>query len=167
MKKLKHIILVLALACAIAGCESSNQIIAAHISNITSAGSSDYSLQVIFDSDTRIEQKYYDIQVKSSVENLDFTFFRQGEGKFSANIAQKDRWNSLTSIIYSSLGQPDRQTFSQLKDAQNAIYVFNVSQPTTLIFRVVAGECENDADGGGQILANTQQISEEFVLKCG
>lgn len=167
MKKLKFLALLIMCACIFAGCENSNEITVAYLSNATSAGSDDYSVKISFQQDDRVEEKYYDIQIMSDVENLSFTFFREGDGQMSATISQKDRWNSLTSLIYSSMGQEGRETFSRIKDAVDVIYVFNVEQPAKLFFRVVAGEVEDNAEGTGQILANTQPVSEDFVLNCG
>lgn len=166
MKKIKFLALLIICACIFAGCESSNEITVAYLSNATSAGSEDYAVKITFQQDDRVEKKYYDIQIMSDVDDLQFTFFQEGEGKMSATISQSNRWNSLTSIIYSSMGQEGKESFEQLKNAVDVIYVFNVEKPAKLFFRVVAGEVEDNADGTGEILANTQPVSADFVLNC-
>lgn len=166
MKKIKFLALLIICACIFAGCESSNEITVAYLSNATSAGSEDYAVKITFQQDDRVENKYYDIQIMSDVDDLQFTFFQEGEGKMSATISQSNRWNSLTSIIYSSMGQEGKESFEQLKNAVDVIYVINVEKPAKLFFRVVAGEVEDNADGTGEILANTQPVSADFVLNC-
>ena len=43
-------------------------------------------------------------------------------------------------------------------------YIFNVSKTCKLIFRVVAGEATENSAKTGQILANFEPVSDDFVL---
>ena len=166
MKKIRFLTLLLVFAVLLVGCEKSNQIIVAYLSNATAAGSHDFSLKIDFQEDKRVEDKYYDIQIMSDVDDLSIIFFKENEQKISANIAESNRWNSLTSLKYYGLGEESKENFEKLKEALDQIYVFRVDKSAKLIFRVVAGEAEENATKTGQILVNTQPVSQEFVLNC-
>ena len=102
----------------------------------------------------------------SDTQDLQITFWKENDSKLSTNITEKDIWLSLTSLKVSSAGLEGQETFGQLKDAVTDIYIFNVSKPCKLIFRVVAGQIAENSDKTGFVILNTAPISDDFVLNC-
>lgn len=166
MKKLKYLFIPFLLCLAFCGCEASTSIRVASLSEITAAGSSDYAVRIEFADDERLEDKEYDIQLKCDTENVNLTFWREGEQKITSSISVKNRWHSLTSIKADAAGLSGKEQFKKLKVAVSESYIFNVSAPCKLTFRVVAGEATENSAKTGQILANVDPVSDEFVLEC-
>lgn len=166
MKKLFLIIFPFFVLVSFIGCESMANVKIATFSNITSAGSENYAMRINFQNDSRYQEKYYDIQVMSDTQDLQITFWKENNSKLSTNITEKDIWLSLTSLKVSSAGLEGQETFGQLKDAVTDIYIFNVSKPCKLIFRVVAGQIAENSDKTGFVILNTAPISDDFVLNC-
>lgn len=166
MKKLKYLFIPLAICAALSGCEASTSIKVASLSEITAAGSSDYAIRIEFADDDRLEQKEYDIQLKCDTENVDLTFWRESEQKITSSISVKNRWHSLTSLKVDAAGLSGQESFQKLKDAVSESYIFNVSAPCKLTFRVVAGEATENSAKTGQILANVDPVSDELTIEC-
>ncbi len=167
MKKLRFLWLLPVISCIfLFGCENSNKIYVASFSEITAAGSTDYGVKISFADDKRVEEKYYDVQLMSDENDVGMTIFLEGDEKFSATISERGRWQSLTSLKVNAAGLEGRETFSQLKDAINQNYIFSVNKKCKLIFRVVAGEMVKNSNGVGQVLANTNAVSKDFVIDC-
>ncbi len=166
LKKLKYLIFPVLAALLLTGCENANQINAASFSEITAAGSEDYAMTVKFMEDKRVEDKYFDIQLMTDVDDVQLVFWQEGEAKITTTISQKGRWRSLTTLKVNSAGLEDTESFLKLKEAVDQSYMFNVNKPVKLIFRVVAGEAAPNSAGKGQILANTEPVSKDFVLEC-
>lgn len=167
MKKLKYLLLPLFILCLIfAGCETNNQLRVASISNITAAGSEDFAIRINYQEDKRLENKEFDVQVRCDTSDVKLTFWKENEQKVTSNIAVKERWISLTSLKSDSAGLSGNETFKKLKDAVDESYIFNVSKSCKLIFRVVAGEATENSAKTGQILANFEAVSDDFVLEC-
>lgn len=166
MKKLKYLFIPMLLIAAFCGCEASTSIKVASLSEITAAGSSDYAVRIEFSDDERLEDKEYDIQIKCDISDVDFTFWREGEQKITSAIAVKNRWHSLTSLKADAAGLSGKEQFKKLKEAISESYIFNVSTPCKFTLRVVAGEATENSAKTGQILANVDPVSDEFVLEC-
>lgn len=166
MKKKKLFLLLCILGLAIGGCESVGQIRAASISEVTAAGSNDYAVRFVFNDDKRIEEKYYDIQLMSNTDNLSIIFHREGEDKISVDIKESNRWLSMTTLKLSSASMTGSEKFNQLKNAVDETYIFNFNKPCKITFRVVAGDAVDASSGSGQILANSEPISKDFILKA-
>ena len=166
MKKLFILVFSFFVAVTFLGCENATKISLASFSNMTSAGSENYTVKISFQSDTRFQEKYYDVQIMSDTEDVELVFWKEGEDKLTSTLTEKNVWNSLTSLKVSAAGLEGQEDFSQLKDAVNEIYIFNVNKPCKLIFRVVAGQISENSDKTGLIIANTEPISNDFVLNC-
>lgn len=166
MKKLKILFIPFLICAAFCGCESSTSIRVASLSEITAAGSSDYAARIEFADDDRLEEKEYDIQIRSDTENLKLTFWRENDQKITSTITVSNRWYSLTSIKVDAAGLSGQEKFKKLKDAVSESYIFNVSAPCKLTFRVVAGEATENSAGTGQILANVDPVSDELIIEC-
>lgn len=165
MKKLFYAIFPLFVCLLMVGCDTSG-IRLAFFSNATSPGSENYTMRVTFQNDKRYEEKYFDIQLMSTVSDVELTFWQEGEDKLSATIGESGVWNSLTSLKLTAAGLEGRENFDQLKEAVSQTYIFNVSKECKLIFRVVAGEIAENTDKTGFILALAEPISDDFVLNC-
>ena len=155
-----------AFALVMAGCEDENTIRVAAISEVTSAGSKDYGVRIAFQQDRRVEEKSYDVQIMSDSSDVELTIFLEGDKKFSAHIDEKNRWNSLTSMRVTAAGLEGTEKFEKLKDAVDQTYVLSVNKKCKLIFRVVAGEAIDTTSGKGQVLANTENVSNELSIDC-
>lgn len=166
MKKLFLLIFPLFVCMTVFGCESAAVVKLASFSNLTSAGSENYTFRLSFQTDKRYEEEYFDIQVMSSESDLSLSFRREGEGELAINIAEKNVWNSLTSLQATASGLEGREQFDQLKEAVSQIFIFNVSKPCKLTFRVVSGSIAENQQQTGFVIMNTQPISDDFVLNC-
>lgn len=166
MKKLFLLIFPLFVCMTIFGCESSAVVKLASFSNLTSAGSENYTFRLSFQTDKRYEEEYFDIQVMSSESDLSLSFRREGEGELAIKIAEKNVWNSLTSLQATASGLEGREQFDQLKEAVSQIFILNVSEPCKLTFRVVSGSIAENQQQTGFVIMNTQPISDDFVLNC-
>ncbi len=167
MKKLKFLlILPLISLIFLSGCEDDNVIRVATISEITMAGSSDYGVKVRYQDDKRVEDKYYDIQIMTDVDDVGLTIWKERNEKFTIRISERNRWNSLTTIKARAAGLEGKENFEKLKDAVDESYMFNVDKRVKIFLRVVAGESVDNSQKTGKILANTEQVSKLFTLKC-
>lgn len=166
MRKLNIFVLLFCLMFFLSACENSNKLIIAKFSNVTAAGSSDFAVKVVFEQDDRLSEKYYDLQIMSDVDDVNITFWKEFEDKVTTTIAEKDRWNSLTSLTVSSSGLVNTESFQKLKDAKGFTIIFNVDRPVKLFLRIVAGEVEPNDSGLGYVIINTEPVSDEFILDC-
>ena len=106
------------------------------------------------------------MQLKCDTSDVKLTLWKENEQKVTSNITIKERWVSLTSLKADSAGISGQETFKKLKDAVDESYIFNVSKTCKLIFRVVAGEATENSAKTGQILANFEPVSDDFVFEC-
>lgn len=166
MKRLFLLIFPLFLCLAMCGCESMATIKLASFSNMTSAGSEDYTFKVNFENDKRYEEKYFDIQIMADQDDVEMTYHIEGENALKSTLTEKNVWNSLTSLKTDAVGLAGREEFDQLKEAVGQIYIFNVSKPCKLTFRVVVGQLAENVQNTGYVLLNTEPISDDFVLNC-
>lgn len=166
MKKLFLLIFPLFLCSVVCGCESMATIKLATFSNMTSAGSENYTFRVNFQNDLRYEERYFDIQVMSDQDDLEITYHIENENSVMSRLDEKNVWNSLTALKADAIGLAGHEEFEQLKDAVSHIYVFNVSKPCKLTFRVVVGMIAENAQSTGFVILNTEPISDDFVLNC-
>lgn len=166
MRKIKYLFIPFLMCAMFCGCESSSSIKVASLTEITAAGSDDYTIRIEFADDDRLEEKEYDIQIKCDTENVNITFWRENEQKITSSISVKNRWHSLTSIKVDAAGLSGQERFNKLKDAVSESYIFNVSSSCKLTFRVVAGEATDNSANTGQILANVDPVSDEVTIEC-
>lgn len=167
MKMIKKIALfggVAACILGITGCENSNDLRLASFSNITAAGSTDYAIRISFAEDERVDEKFYDVQLKATKAGQ-LVFWKEGEEKKTLTIDEDNAWRSLTTLIAVSEGKPNTEQFIKYSEALTQTYIFNSNQDNTLLFRVVVGEPEDNAQKTGKILTSTEEVSSVFMLK--
>ena len=155
--------IIIGLSLFIFGCESTNDIRTAYFSNITSAGSSNNTIRVTLQSDKRVDEKFFDIQVRS---NKEVSLQVYEENGTAINISFDDtKWKSLTSLMLEGQGKVGTETYKKYSDVQSQTYIFVSSQESELTFRLVVGEVEENASGKGYILSNSKDVSKEFKIK--
>lgn len=165
MKFFKQIklFIIIGLSLFIFGCESTNDIRTAYFSNITSAVSSNNTIRVTLQSDKRVDEKFFDIQVRSN-EEVSLQVYE--ENGTPINIFFDDtKWKSLTSLMLEGQGKAGTETFKKYSDVQSQTYIFVSSQEAELTFRLVVGEVEENASGKGYILSNSKDVSKEFKIR--
>lgn len=145
------------------GCEYANNIRTASFSNITAYGSDKNTIKVSFERDNRVNEKYFDIQVRSS-EEVDLNITE--EMKESLDIEIPDtKWNSLTTLLVNAKEKPDTEIYDICKNIQSKTYIITSNKDVVLTFRVVIGEAEENSKKTGYILTNSKEISDEFKIK--
>ena len=146
------------------GCENATMLNCATISEITSAGSENYGVRINFLSDSRIQDKYVDVQIKFD-KICQVIFWEENQDKLTLTVDDYDEWYSLTSLIAIAKGQEGKEKFEQFSQASAKTYLFNYDGQLDITFRVVVGEAEDNSTGNGQILVGSEQISSQFTLK--
>ncbi len=161
MKKLFPIFF--ALVFVLVGCNADG-INCAYIYNKTQGESTNYAINVILDNDSRVEEKYVDLQIKCSDAEQTINFGEELQGKSALYFEKADEWYNLTVLVANAGGVAGYEKYEKYTDKGNKNYLFTSSNNTTLYFRVVVGNLtENDA-GTGQILTSTEVVSNELKV---
>lgn len=154
--------------CAIifVGCENSTALRTAAFSDISVSGSDSYGIGVRFQTDKRLEKKYVDVQVKAdkAMQNIEI-WEDNGSERYKFNITTPDEWMSITTIFVDAQGKSDTEKFEKYPEATSRRYLFSAAKPITLTFRVVVGDIVENDKATGQVIVETEPISEEFKLK--
>ncbi len=151
---------------AFVGCENSTALRTASFSDISVSGSDNYGIGVRFQTDKRLNGKYVDIQVKADKEMQNIYVWQDnGKEKYNFNITEANQWQSITTIFVTAQNKPDTEKFEKYEEATSRRYLFSSSQPITLIFRAVVGDVVENAEGTGDVIVETEPISDEFKLK--
>ena len=159
MKKILSLILLPFFCLLLTACESGNILRTASFTDITSAGSEDYSFKVTFAEDERVDEKYYDLQIKADGEKK-ISIGKEFEEK--KEVLLSDNWQSLTTLL---LDEPNTETFIKGKDILTLVYIFNAEEQTKVILRAVVGGTTENASKTGKIITNPEQASSEFVMQ--
>ena len=159
MKKIFAILLFSICCLGFAGCESGNMLRTASFTNITQAGSEDYTFRITFAEDKRVNDRYYDIQIKAD-GNKKIKIGREMQEKKEIQLTEK--WNSLTTLLASQL---NTETFLKGSEATTVVYIFNATEKIKVTLRVVVGGVEENASGTGQIITSPEDASNEFVIE--
>ena len=165
MKRL--ILLFLCISCCLTcfGYENGTVIKAGHISEITGALSTDYAIKVTLDKDDRVNEKFVDLQIKSSNEQQFLTFGEENSDSFVISLPKKDYWYNLTYLISQSNGISDGENYKKYEEFGSRVYLFKTQNDVELTFRVVAGQTKTNEETGEEILVLGEAISDEVVLK--
>lgn len=147
------------------GCANETQLRVAHISDNTGALSTDYSIKVVLDTDKRVEERFVDLQIKSSEAEQFLSIGQENAEKVSVFIPKKDYWYNLTYLISQANGLDGENSYQTYDDFGNKVFNFNSKNDVELTFRVVAGKIKENADTGENILVLSEDISDEFSLK--
>lgn len=145
------------------GCEYANNIRTASFANITAYGSDKNTVRIAFEKDERVNDKYFDIQVRSS-EAVDLNITEELRESLDVQITDT-KWNSLATLFVNAKGEPNTESFEVYKKVQSKTYIITSEKEVTLTFRVVIGEAEKNSNGMGYILTNSKEVSDEFKLK--
>lgn len=162
MKKLCLAMCLIVVGCCL-GCESDG-LKCAYLTECTQSLSTDYAIKMILDKDKRVEDKYVELQIKSSTEGQKVTFGAENENKYVLNIEEKNNWYNLTTLISDANGLSNTEQYEKYVDKNNMLYTFYCSNDTTLTFRVVVGNVVENSDATGQILTSTEAISKELKV---
>ena len=145
-------------------CENSTQLQCATISEITSAGSENYAVRINFLSDSRVEEKYVDVQIKCD-KICSLIFWEENQDKITLDIDDYDEWFSLTALICRANDKAGEESFEKFKDITGKTYLFNYDSTLEITLRVVVGDIEENSQGTGQILVGSEPISSQKTLK--
>ena len=96
----------------VAGCDTQG-LMCAHISDATQGLSTNYAVKVVLDDDSRVEDKYVDLQIKSSVENLKILFGKEGDEKQELTFETADEWYNLTILQANANGMSGKETYEK------------------------------------------------------
>ena len=166
MKKYSFFVLFLAIFALFlfSACENATVIHTVSISEITAAGSKNYGVRISFANDSRLDEKYVDVQVKFNKLGM-LTFWQEHNEKLTFEIDEVDEWYSLTSMFVDAKGQNGTEDFEEHNSALTRTYLFNFDGKLNINIRVVAGNKEENSAGNGYILVGSEPISDQFVLK--
>ena len=144
-------------------CENTNDIRCASFTNITQPGSDKSEIRVVYEQDERINEKYVDIQIKSS-KPIQLSFNKENEEKLTINF-KNTAYNSLETLIVEAQDMAGHEDFKKYKEMQSETLIFSSDEDVVLTFKVVVGEKTENSTRTGYILANSKEISNEFKLK--
>ena len=166
-KNVYYVVMVLMVALlgwALYACESSTRLRTVYISEITAAGSENYGLKITFAKDSRVDEKYVDIQIKLD-KAAELTFWQENDEKLTLQIEDFDEWYSLTSLIATAQDKAGTEQFEKYSEAAGKTYMFAHDGALEITLRAVVGEVEENSDGTGQILVGSEPVSKQFTLK--
>ncbi len=164
MKRFFAIFLCLCL-CFLAGCENETKVLAAHISDMTGARSTDYAIKVVLDDDERVNDKFVDVQIMSSNDNQTLTFGQELQKSHLITIPKKDYWYNLTYLISNANGVPEEGKYQKYEEYGDRVYMFSSSNDVKLKFRVVVGQVKVNKETNENILVLSEDISEEVEIE--
>ncbi len=160
MKKRLLLIPLIASLAILGGCENATNLRTAYFTEITSAGSENHGVRVSFATDSRLEGKGVDVQVKFSKVGA-ITIWQENQSKIDYQIEDYDEWYSIESIF----SQSNTETFERYEKATARTYIFASEQQMEITLRAVAGTITENAYQTGEILLESVPISDQFTLK--
>jgi len=159
MKKIFCLIFIFLFCFTITACENGNELKTVSFSDVTSAGSENYAFRIDFAKDDRVDDKYYDIQIKAD-GNKKIQIGKEYEDKKEVSLSSD--WKSLTTLM---LEIPNTETFTIGREAVSIVYIFTTSERVVITLRAVVGGIEDNAFGTGKIITSPEVCSNEFVMK--
>lgn len=144
---------------ALAGCESGNMLRTVSFTDATGAGSEKYTIKVVFAQDERVDDKYYDIQIKAGG---DLTISLGEEMKERKTMSLSSEWQSLTTLL---VEEENTEEFVKGEEAVMKTYIFTSKQVGSVTFRAVVGGIEENASGKGYIITSAEVCSNEFNVE--
>lgn len=168
MKRVRNLVLIILCVCfsfLSTGCENGTQMRIAHISEITSALSTDHAVRVVLDNDKRMEDKYVDVQIKSNKKDQILTFGEEMEESFRICLAKKDYWYNLNYLISKTNGASHEAGYKKYEDFGNKVYLFSAQNDVDITFRVVVGQIKTNQETKEEILVLSEEISDKVVVK--
>ncbi len=153
------------LFCFCCGCETQTALQLAHISDNTLGNSTNYSVKVVLDDDERMDEKYVDLQIKSSESGQVVSIGEHGEEKTSVRFDKKDYWYNLTYLVDKANGVSAEGGYQKYQQHGSKTYNLTTKSDVKLTFRVVVGNLKKNTQTNEEILVLSEPISNEFVLK--
>lgn len=165
MKKFVLIFFCVCFSFLALGCESETQLRVAKISDITTPLSTQYAIRVSLEDDERVEERYVDLQIKSSKDNQTLRFGEENNESYTLTLKKKDYWYNLTYLISQTNGVGMEGEYEKYSDFGNKVFNFSSPNDVTLTFRVVAGKEKENKESGEKILVLGEDISKEVKIK--
>ena len=159
MRKFLSLLFVLFIPFILTSCEGGNELRTVAFVDMTNAGSEEYAVKVLFSDDKRVDNKYYDIQIKADGRKT-ISIGREFESK--KDIMLTNDWQSLTTLM---LDEPNTEILTVGSDAETIVFVLNSREKVSIAWRAVVGGIEDNAFGTGKIITSPESCSDEFVLK--
>lgn len=145
------------------GCERTNDLRSASFFDITVPSSQNKTIKVVFEKDSRVDEKFVDIQLRANKASI---VLCHEENKEDFELTFEDtKWKSLTTLFYEAQNRSGEEEFKKYKETQSLTYIFSSEEEVVLTFRAVVGEPEQNSLKTGYILTNAKEISDEFKLK--
>lgn len=165
MKKFFLIVCCVCFCFLAVGCESETNINAAHISDITGALSTNYAVKVVLDDDERVNDKYVDLQIKSSKDEQLLKFGEELGEAYVVCLPKSDYWYNLTYLTSKTNGATAEGGYQKYEDFGSKVFNFTSPNDVELTFRVVAGQTKLNEQTKEEILVLSEEISKEVTLK--
>lgn len=150
------------------GCEQSTKLQTASFSEITAAGSDNYAVRVTFANDKRLDGKGVDVQVKFS-KTGSITMWQENQEKFDYEITESDEWYSMTSIftIKGNAENLNTEVYETHDKILTKTYLFKYEGKggMEITLRAVVGDKQQNAYKTGEILVDSEPISDQFTVK--
>lgn len=162
MKKFLLIVLCVCFSFCLVGCESDSELRVAHISEVTTAQSTNYSIKVSLDNDKRVKQKYVDLQIMASSPEQTVYFAEENEKPNQLVFERENYWYNL-SYLTKGDGETEYQKYD---DFGTKVFNLTVPNDVKLKFRMVAGDVKTNENTGEKILVLSEDISKTFTLKA-
>lgn len=164
MKRVIYIFLCLCICFLVVGCENETKIRSAHISDLTGALSTKYSIKVVLDEDKRVQDKYVDLQIKSSQEEQLLKFGEENGDAYTICLPKSEYWYNLTYLISNTNGASVEGGYQKYEDFGNKVYNFSSNNDVDLTFRVVVGQSKKNEETQEEILVLSEDVSDEVVI---
>ena len=164
-KDMKKIILIFLCVCfsfCLVGCESDSELRVAHISDITTANSTNYAVKVVLDQDKRVEQKYVDLQIMVDKPEQVVNLAEENKDKTTLVFEKENYWYNLCYLTKGD-GENDYQKYA---DFGTKIFNITVPNDVRMKFRVVAGDVKQNSQTEEKILVLSEDISKTFTLNA-
>lgn len=154
----KFITLICICALIFSACNMGDNAVSVTMGDVTSPGSTDITLSVIYQTEKDYEEKYTDIMVKSNIDNLTIKIKHELEDFVSITLEHKNVYYSLATLISNTkIQQPQ---FVKYTDALSKNYIINSNTDCKLTFKAVVG----DVSEKGLLLLSKVDASKEFTL---
>ncbi len=168
MKKKFLGVFAIIILCAVfmCGCQNETELRVAYISDITGALSTNYAVKVVRDKDERVEDKFFDLQLKSNKDEQIVHLNEENGSPIAIFLEKKDTWYNLTYLIGQTNGASVPAKLEKYDKGGSKVYSIKVDNDVELTMRVVVGDEKQNTQTGEKILVLSKEISDEFTLKC-
>lgn len=169
MKKIFLGLICFSLCFLMIACENQTAPRTAHISDITGALSTDFAIKVVLDDDDRVKDKDVGLQIKSNLAEQYLTFGEELGDNYTIYLPKSNFWYDLTALINQSNGTTSKAGYLKYEAYGDRVFRFCSKNDVELSFRMLAGKAKKNEETQEEILALSEQISDEVkmnVKKC-